>query len=235
LASFKRNSKAIIEKPLATNRIEFQRFCDYVSTQPAVFYLCFQKRYLTFNEHIFFDFRIEKGHPINYRAIVYEVPLDNHHWYNWPKSRSRIISNGCHWIDHFLYLNQFSDPVDYWARKLSDDTIFCFIKLTNGAVFSLTLTDSGSKRQGVREYVEVSIDGFRAVIRDSMYYESESNARVIRRARSGKLQCLKDMYRQIGQAVSSDGPGDNVESLVSTKVAILLDGMLEYSVEGVAL
>jgi predicted dehydrogenase len=225
--AFKRGAKGVIEKPLATTMEEFRRFYDFVSTRDPVFFMCFQKRYLTFNQYIFSDFKIKKGHPINYRAIVYEIPLDGQHWYNWPKSRSRIISNGCHWIDHFFYLNDFCETDNYWAKKLSGDTILCWIKLKNGAVFSLTLTDSGSKRQGVREYIELSIPGYRAVIRDSMHYESENDLTRIRKSRISKLKCLRDMYMQIGRSISKNEPGDHIKTLVSTELSLSLDEMLE--------
>jgi predicted dehydrogenase len=231
--AFKRGAKAVIEKPLATTMKEFRKFYDFVNTNDAVFFICFQKRYLSFNQYIFADFKIKKGHPINYRAIVYEIPLDGQHWYNWPKSRSRIISNGCHWIDHFFHLNDFCETDNYWAKRLSGDTILCWITLKNGAVFSLTLTDSGSKRQGVREYIELSIRGHRAVIRDSMHYESENDLTRIRKSRISKLKCLRDMYKQIGRSVSKNEPGDHIKTLVSTELSLSLDEMLEYPGEGI--
>src|SRR5207302_6192153 len=70
-------------------------------------FACFQRRYLPFNAFLRSDLDAPPGSPISYHATVFEVPLPRRHWYRWPNSASRLVSNGCHWIDHFLFLNGF--------------------------------------------------------------------------------------------------------------------------------
>ena len=79
-----------------------------------------------------------------------------HHWYNWPNSGSRLVSNGCHWLDYFMFLNSYSAVVDIKNGFRRDDTITGVqVKLENGAYFSMSLTDNGSQRLGVRDYIEL--------------------------------------------------------------------------------
>src|SRR5262249_57472786 len=66
-------------------------------------FCCFHKRYSAFNALARKDLQMQLGEPISYHCIVYEVPLPPMHWYRWPSSRSRLITNGCHWIDHFHF------------------------------------------------------------------------------------------------------------------------------------
>ncbi|CAL2105883.1 Oxidoreductase family protein [Tenacibaculum sp. 190524A02b] len=224
----KSNSIPVIEKPLSTNREQFDQFKKGISIYNKIpFYICFQKRYMNFNSYVYEDFKITKGAPINYKAIVFEIPLDEGHWYNWPNSGSRIISNGCHWIDHFMYLNDYSKYISHEAIRVDKETINCIISLENGASAIITITDSGSKRLGVREYIELTVDGARAVIIDSSFYKSENNNKVIRTKRENKLEALKTMYSSIAKDIKEEGKGDSLKSLISSELSIALNEKLE--------
>ena len=83
------------------------------------------------------DLGVAPGEPVSYHCIVYEVPLPELHWYRWPSSRSRLISNGCHWTDHFLLLNGFAEPVAYDVVESSDGMVNVTVELANGAVFTM--------------------------------------------------------------------------------------------------
>ncbi len=54
------------------------------------------------------DLAAAPGQPMSCHCVVYEVPLPRRHWYRWPVSSDRLVSNGCHWVDHFLFLNGFA-------------------------------------------------------------------------------------------------------------------------------
>ncbi|MFN3998547.1 hypothetical protein [Algoriphagus sp.] len=213
----------VIEKPIATTMEDFNSFEATVSQLKKPFYQCFQKRYQIFNDFIFNDFQINKGEPIHFKATVFEIPLHKAHWYNWPVSGSRIISNACHWIDHFLFLNDYCDWTDFKVEILSKEELLLIIWLKNGAIGIISLSDVGSNRIGMREYVEFSSSRFRATVTDSMHYQSECNEKIIRKYSCDKLAYLRKMYREIGQQITSNSKGDELKSLKSTKLSLLLE------------
>lgn len=213
----------VIEKPIATNLEDLSAFETAVRELGKPFYQCFQKRYQIFNEFIFEDFKIQKGDPIHFKATVFEIPLHKGHWYNWPVSGSRIISNACHWVDHFLFVNDYCDWIDFQVEVLSKEELLLIIKLKNSAIGIITLSDVGSNRIGMREYVEFSSSRFRATITDSMYYQSECNEKVIRKYNCDKLAYLRKMYKEIGIQITTNGKGDEIKSLKSTRLSLLLE------------
>lgn len=226
LEAMRRGCIPVIEKPIATTLDDFHAVQRTLSSPGQKLYQCFQKRYQIFNQFSFADLGVKKGEPIHYKAIVFEVPLHPNHWYNWPVSGSRIISNGCHWIDHFLYLNDYSPYSWFDVRRVGHEDLALMIGLENGASAVITLSDVGSNRIGVREFVELSVPGRRCTITDSMYYVSESNSSVIRKSRTDKLHSLRVMYDTIGQRIVGGHQGDSAESLLSTELTIRMDMQL---------
>ncbi len=221
------NSIPIIEKPLSTTIEDFKLFKQTAIEKKSDFFLCFQKRYQSFNKYIYTDLGIKKGDPVHYKANVFEVPLNFQHWYNWKVSGTRIISNGCHWIDQFMYLNSYSKCVYYEAKRMSNEDIVILMTLENGANAVITLSDIGTSRIGVREYIELSNNKRRCEIIDSMIYKSESEARILRKKKTDKLEGLRIMYSNIGRAIVEGDRGDSINSLDSSEVTILLDEQIK--------
>ncbi|WP_297338018.1 Gfo/Idh/MocA family oxidoreductase [Algoriphagus sp.] len=216
----------VIEKPVATNWEDYERVLKSLEEKKTPFYQCFQKRYQIFNDFIFEDLAVTKGEPINFKATVFEIPLNEYHWYNWPVSGSRIISNGCHWIDHFLYINDYPDWTDLKVFQPNPMELTIQIVLSNGAFGVISLSDVGSNRIGMREYVEFTVSGKRAYIQDSMRYESESNSRILRSYRTDKLAYLRKMYDEIGRSIQNKEKGDELKTLKSTKLSLELEDLI---------
>lgn len=102
ISALSQNAYAVIEKPLSTTAEQFEIFnLALKNHSESNFFLCFHKRYSKLNDYLFQDFNHMMGEPIDMHSIVYEIPLPDLHWYNWPNSGSRLISNGCHWLDFF--------------------------------------------------------------------------------------------------------------------------------------
>ncbi|MDA0659606.1 MAG: hypothetical protein O2931_01805 [Planctomycetota bacterium] len=226
LDAMRKGCVPVIEKPIATTLDECQSIADLVSTGKHPIYQCFQKRYQVFNQYTFADLGVQKGEPIHYKAIVFEIPLHSQHWYNWPVSGSRIVSNGSHWIDHFLFLNNYAQYVSFEARKIGPDELLLLIQLENGANAVITLSDIGANRIGMREFVELSVSGRRCTMTDSMHYMSESNRSIIRKAKTDKMHYLRLMYDSIGRSIAQGGGGDSAKSLLSTELTIKMDMQL---------
>ena len=216
----------VIEKPTATSIEHLSCFEKLAATASIPFYQCFQKRYQVFNQYAVEDLNLKQHDPVNYKALVYEIPLHAQHWYNWPVSGSRIISNGCHWIDHFMFLNQYA-PVDKAdAKYLSKEEILITIKLENGANGIISISDIGSSRIGMREHIELAVKGRACTITDAMYYRSESDFGILRKTKTDKLHNLRLMYDAIGKSIASNGKGDDLNSLRSSFLAIELNKQL---------
>ena len=161
------------------------------------------------------------GEPVSCFGIVYEVPLPPQHWYRWPNSGSRIISNGCHWIDHFMYLNDFS-PVQAGSRGTPREaSILIRMILENEAVLSLSLTHEGSPRLGVREHCEFRANGVTATVTDARSYMSESARGVIRKARVHRFSAYRRMYRAMCAAIAAGRHGDSLRSLRQSSQNVL--------------
>lgn len=228
LEGLKQGAIVVIEKPLSTNHEQFEDISKFIKSNNSIFYLCFQKRYSAYNDFIFQDLKINRGDTLQYYSIVYEEALGENHWYNWPNSQSRIISNGCHWIDHFLYLNNYHSIRSYDASFINVNDIIVNIVLENNSTFVLIISDSGSKRLGVREYIRISNATTTIEIKDNQFYSAENNYKIIRKKKYfNKLHNLKRMYKEINAKILKGESGDSYESLQSSLVCIKLNDLLK--------
>ena len=222
---------AVVEKPVVTTYAQLNDLLHIIKKSPKLF-SGYHKRFSIFTQFAIEDIDAKKDTPISYHCIVYEEPLPKHHWYRWPNSHTRIVSNGCHWIDHFLFLNNFA-PVSKKACDLSSNgEVVVNVELDNGAFFSMTLTDIGSQRIGVQNYIELrSRDVTVRIINDS-YYTSENSKKIIRTKRINKLSNFRKMYSQIAAKIAKNEYGDSVESVVtSAKLILDLDQLLSDILE----
>ena len=221
----RRGSVVVCEKPIAVERAEYASVAAEIA-KGGRFYACFHKRYSSWNAWIRADLQISASEPLNYHAIVYEVRLPERHWYRWPNSRSRLVSNGCHWIDHFLFLNNFAEVKRKSVEVSDDGTLLVSIGLVNGALFSLVLTDSGSYRVGVRELVEITAPEGRVRITDASKYVSERRDVLVREYEENPLKVYGEMYRRIINSALSERASDSLATLSSTYVTLELEEML---------
>jgi hypothetical protein len=181
-----------------------------------------------FNEFARKDLGVRLGEPISYHSIVYELIQPELFWYNWPVSRSTFFANGCHQIDHFLHLNNFSKPKNFDIKLLADNAVEVWIELENGAVFTTTFSEKGTSRVGPRDIVELKVHGRNVRIIDAIKYQSENEHRILRKKRIFKTNSYRDMYRTIGAKIAKNEPGDTVESvIISTKLMLDLEEKLQ--------
>ncbi|MBK9519326.1 MAG: Gfo/Idh/MocA family oxidoreductase [Anaeromyxobacter sp.] len=231
--ALRQGAAAVVEKPLVTTRAQLDLLAAALADGAGRLFGCFQRRYLPFNAWARQDLQSRPQDPISYHCIVYEVPLPARHWYRWPNSRSRVISNGCHWLDHFLFLNDFAAPVQRSVQASRDGTASVTVELENGAVFTMALTDQGSSRIGVQDHVELRLGVRTVTMRNASHYAAEGPTRFLRRARINKLDVYGAMYRQIAKAIAQGAPGDPVASvLVSSQLAIDLDEAYQAAMGG---
>ena len=226
-AALTKGAYAVAEKPIAVDQEQLQELLGVMKNARGGLFACFHKRYSPLNKIALEDLEYQPGKPINYNCIVYEVPLPEMHWYRWPNSKSRLISNGCHWIDHFLHLNDYCEVASTRVDSGSDGTINCSVALKNGAYFTMVLTDTGSQRIGLQDYVELRSDGVTVKITNSSRYLAENRLRVLRRKRVKKTASYKLMYRSIAAQIAEGKPGDTIDSVrVSSRLILELEDLL---------
>lgn len=228
--ALRHNAYAVVEKPLATTLSDYQNCYSIVTKmeQPKLF-TCFHKRYSKLHEWAVEDLDLQTEKCVDMHCIVFEIPLPKLHWYNWPSSGSRILSNGCHWIDYFLFINQYSKPVEYLAQVLRGKDVAIKARLENGAQFTMSLTDRGSKRLGVRDHIELRIDGTTVTMVDGTRYQAENNHRIIRRRRTNPITAYQSMYKTIARRIRNGESGDTVRSLRSSRLTLDLEQQLNES------
>ena len=90
----------------------------------------------------------------------------------------------------------------------------------------MILTEVGSERIGVRDYVELRAGKVTAKMIDSANYEAESTTRILCRKRVNPMQAYKQMYRSISRAIVDGRPGDAVATLRSTELTLRLEDEL---------
>lgn len=227
LHALNQGAYVVVEKPVAMDYEELTDLEKALRTAGRKLFIGFHKRYGTFNKLALQDLGVTHGDPISYHSIVYELIQPEFFWYNWPVSRSTFFANGCHQIDHFLHLNNFSKPKNYDIKLLQDEAIDVWIELENGAVFTTTFSEKGSYRVGPRDHVELKVHGKNIRITDAIKYMSENNHKIIRRKRIFKTDSYRDMYQEIGRKIANNEDGDSIESvLISTKLMLDLEEKL---------
>lgn len=213
IEALRRSSDVVVEKPLATTREQLDRLLAALSESEGRLFTAFQRRYTRMNDWLVRDLEIDANTPVHGQAVVYEIPLPKNHWYRWPSSGSRIVSNGCHWIDHFLYLNRFTPPRALDVSRLDNGDVVVTVELENGAAWCLTITEHGSSRLGVREHVHYRTASRTATIVDQRHYASEASERTLRRKSISLRESFDRMYSEIGRRIRSGEPGDSLRSV----------------------
>jgi predicted dehydrogenase len=233
--ALRRGAWAVTEKPVVVNEAQRAELLRAVAEHGERFFSCFHKRYLPFNDDARADLGVGAGEAVHYHCIVYEVPMPRLHWYLWPNSRSRLTSNGCHWIDHFLFLNEYAAVRRSDLFVAGDGTLNVSLELENGAVFTMILTEQGSERIGVQEHVELRARGRTVRMVNGGLYVAEGPDRMLRRRRINKMESYTRMYRTIGHAVAEGRPGDSLRSIeVSTGAVLGLEDLLRGALRGAA-
>lgn len=228
LFALRQGAYAVVEKPIAMDYGELDELMKVLKEVGPRVFTGFQKRYSIFNKWALQDLGVEYGEPISYHSIVYEISQPKYFWYQWPVSRSTFFANGCHQIDHFLYLNNFSKPKDFDIKLLQDNAIEVWIELENGAVFTTVFSEKGSVRIGPRDHIELKVPHHNIRITDNILYLAEDDSHIIRKTRIAKTNSYCNMYKTISKKIANNEDGDSLESLwISTKLMLDLEEKLQ--------
>ena len=112
---------------------------------------------------------------------------------------------------------------------MKNSDVIISMELENKASFSMTLTEIGSNRIGLRDFVEISAENKLARITDNTMYVSENNSKILRSTNQNKMNSYKTMYRAIGQKILNGESGDSLLSIASTQIALDIELSLEHS------
>lgn len=188
----------MVEKPLVVSRQGLREVLAALDESAARIYQGFHRRTWQPSEWIKKDLEIQRGSSaVHYHTVAHEVSLPPHHWYRWPSSGSRLVVNGCHWLDEFLFWNGYRPWTRAHATSMCDGEVWTVqVQLDHGATFSMTLSSAGSDRLGVRETTSIHCEGRSARIVDNLY-TSEDGERELRRARILEEQTYQRMVDAI--------------------------------------
>lgn len=228
IEALRRGAYAVVEKPVATTREQYDELLgQLMELRSPLLFSCFQKRYSTLHEWACEDLECGKGESVDMYASVFEIPLPRYHWYNWPVSGSRMVSNGCHWLDYFMFINGYAEVDKAEVVPLGNSDLLATVRLGNGARLVLSLTDTGSARLGVRELIELRRGDTTVRITDASRYESENTSRVLRRRSVNPVKAYNRMYKEICRRIGSGESADSLESLRSTDLMLRLESQLQ--------
>lgn len=228
LYALRQGAYVVVEKPVAMDYEELESLMNVLQVVGPKLFIGFQKRYSIFNKWALRDLGVVYGEPISYHSIVYEISQPKYFWYRWPVSRSTFFANGCHQIDHFLYLNNFSKPKNYDIKLLQDNSIEVWIELENGAVFTTVFSEKGSVRIGPRDHIELKTPHHNIRIVDNILYISEDDSKIIRKKKVTKTHSYRNMYQTIAKKIFLNEEGDSLNSIfTSTKLMLDLEEKLQ--------
>ncbi len=224
IVALERGAVAVVEKPLVTTESQLERLLAAIQRTQGKLFACFHMRYNPLFALARRDLGVGPGEPIHCSCDVFETPLPRYHWYRWPNSGSHLISNGCHWIDHFLFMNDFALPTRYEVIKSSNGDTTVMAELENGAVFNLHLTHIGSARIGVQDHVAIRAGDRTATVTNGSRYLAENRVRVLRKKTLSRINAYSQMYRSIADAIEKGKPGDSERSIrVTSRLVLALE------------
>ncbi|MEJ2673442.1 MAG: Gfo/Idh/MocA family oxidoreductase, partial [Deltaproteobacteria bacterium] len=217
----KKDCYVIIEKPPVTTWDQLHELLEAMDQSEGKLFVGYTRRYLVFNKFIRKDLGLKDNEPLSYYCIVNMARMPKLHWYHWPNAGSQIISNGCHWIDHFLFLNDYVAFKSYGAIQFNNEDIVCWAELENGSTFNMVITQDGSMRTGYRENIEIRSKDSTVRIRDLSHYTAEGPSRILRKANVNKPVVYMNMYRTVSHKIVAGQAGDTRESLERTASLML--------------
>ena len=218
---------AVVEKPVVTNPAQLDRLLELDRQHPGRLFSCYHMRHNPLFAEARKDLGVSAGEPVHISSDVYEVALPPHHWYRWPASRSHLVSNGCHWLDHFLFMNDYARPVKFTASKAANGDSLSQVELANGACLFLHLTHLGSPRVGVQDHVVMRAGNRTVSVTNGAVYKFEDELCLRRSFTGNRMNAYRQMYRNISAAIVAGQPGDSHEALRYTNELILaLDAMI---------
>lgn len=174
--ALKAGKKVFVEKPVALDYAQLGLLLDALRTAPNP-YLA-----VGFNRPHWLWSRLlrariaQDGGPVSITGIVRELPIPRTHTYYWPRMGTRIVSNGCHWIDlsHFLLSDRTPIAVQVNASQgdphRSQSNNVTVIEYADGSRVTLVFSDRGDRRPLVHEFIDIKtershfmVDDFRRV------------------------------------------------------------------------
>ena len=221
--AIRRGIAVVVEKPAVTTRAQLEAMLEVWRSRPkAQVFTGFHRRHMALDRWLREDLgAATKAHGVSMHTVVHEIALPPHHWYRWAVSGSRLLSNGCHWIDQFLWLNPDASVLAQGARgQRTGDTCQVWIELDNGAHFSMALSEEGSDRVGMREMTQWSRRGKMARLVDQTYV-SESKRGILRKGTIKEAKMYEAMYGRFARQIVAGEPGDTLEDFARVWGVIL--------------
>ena len=162
--------KVFVEKPPVINEEQYNKLKETLERNPDALFFVGYNRYHSPVTKIIKDEIDKTGGPLTITASIREQTIPGTHYYNWPHQSTRIVSNGCHWIDYAVALLYPRIPSDVQVisalggNKQSNNVII--LRYDDGSLVNLIFADRGEALIGCDEYIEVKMTDQQFMIYD---------------------------------------------------------------------
>lgn len=231
--TLKANKAVFVEKPAAVNNDQLATLTQFLSATPhKAFCVDFNRSYSPFMQRIAAAISQRSG-PL---MIFYRMNvgfLDQSHWIQSPTHGGRIIGEGCHIFDLFLFLTQ-STPKTISVQAIppqsnnfsAADNIVATITMADESVCSLTYTAQGNQQAG-KEYMEIHVDGKTIIMDDFISLSGFGFSRSFNKKTSsqdkGHAALLYAFFDAVKQG--SLGPIPTQRILQATEISLVADSL----------
>lgn len=171
-----------VEKPPIINGDQYKKLKETLERHSdALFFVGYNRIHLPVTK-IIKDAIVGADGPITITAFVREPTISKTHYYYWPHQGSRIVSNGCHWIDYAFHLLYPKTPSDIQVisalsgNKQSNNVII--MRYDDGSIVSLTFSDRGESLIGGNETIDIKMAEQQFIIHDFITCERYKDGKI---------------------------------------------------------
>jgi predicted dehydrogenase len=178
----------------------------------------------TLTEMINREISADKG-PVTLTAIVREPTIPRTHYYYWPHMGSRIVGNGCHWIDYTYHLLQPRIPRDIQVvsalTENAQENNVILIRYNDGSLVTLIFSDRGESLIGGDEYIDIKFGDTQFMIQDFKTCTRYREGRLERIWQSKADRGWEQEMRDVVEGMIVGKPPRDYQRIITSAILVL--------------
>jgi predicted dehydrogenase len=163
--------------------------------------------------------------PVHITAIVRQPSLFPTHYYYWPHQGSRIVGNGCHWIDYAFHLLSPRLPEDLrvvpGAHGSRQDNMVIIMRYADGSLVTLVFSDRGESLIGGDEYLDIKLANAQYMIQDFKRCDCYQEGKTQLIWRSQADRGWKQEMREVVDGMMTGKPPREYAAIIASSVLML--------------
>jgi predicted dehydrogenase len=148
---------------------------------------------------------------------------------------SRIVSNGCHWIDYAYHLLRPRIPRDIQVvsahAENAQDNNTILMRYADGSLVTLIFSDRGESLIGGDEYIDIKFGDTQFMIQDFKTCTRYREGRLERIWQSKADRGWEQEMRDVVDCILSDRPPRKYDEIITSAI-LLLEAKNSYENEG---